>query len=276
MNIKYYLLVVLCVISSHLYGQKRQFSFDYKILYKMDYQPDSTSSDMRSMDMVLLTNDHLSLFESLNRYNRDSVMFNFEPEEYNKSSLVGALPLGLVNKMDYQILKSQNQITSYDIPFGSRGLDGKRQVYVYEEPVSTFKWDVLEEVSTIAGFECQKATTNYGGRIWTAYFTHEIPISDGPYKFCGLPGLIVQIEDETGGWSFSLSGIQKNKFPVSINFQKWYVFHEVDREKFLEERREFQNNLPTISKSLSSDFPEAAIALYMKKLKADNNWIELY
>lgn len=154
MIIRSLLLYFFIVTSSHLYGQERQFTFDYKILYRMDYQPDSTSSDMRSMDMVLLTNDLLSLFESLNRYNRDSIMFNFEPEEYNKTSLVPALPLALVNKMDYQILKSQNQITSYDIPFGSRGLDGKRQVYVYKEPVSTFKWNILEEMCTIAGFEC--------------------------------------------------------------------------------------------------------------------------
>ena len=45
------------------------------------------------------------------------------------------------------------------------------------------------------------------GRKWTAWFTTEIPIQDGPYKFLGLPGLIVKIEDQTKTHSFELKGI---------------------------------------------------------------------
>jgi GLPGLI family protein len=47
----------------------------------------------------------------------------------------------------------------------------------------------------IGNWEAQKATTEFGGRKWTAWFCEEIPLSDGPYKFKGLPGLIVKISD---------------------------------------------------------------------------------
>lgn len=39
---------------------------------------------------------------------------------------------------------------------------------------------------------------------WTAWFTTELPISDGPYKFHGLPGLILKIYDKTNTYSFDI------------------------------------------------------------------------
>ncbi|WP_233741952.1 GLPGLI family protein [Halpernia frigidisoli] len=60
-----------------------------------------------------------------------------------------------------------------------------------------FQWTILKDVDKVEGYNVQKATTNFAGRHWTAFFTSEIPIQDGPYKFFGLPGLILKIEDDT-------------------------------------------------------------------------------
>lgn len=75
-----------------------------------------------------------------------------------------------------------------------------------EEPL-TFDWQMSSEQDTILGLNCYRATTSYGGRRYTAWFSPEIPISDGPYVFCGLPGLIVQISDERGWFTFRLKEI---------------------------------------------------------------------
>ena len=56
------------------------------------------------------------------------------------------------------------------------------------------------------------------GRNWIAWYTTDIPIQDGPYKFNGLPGLILKINDETGSHSFQFIGIKKIK---SINDIKY-------------------------------------------------------
>lgn len=51
----------------------------------------------------------------------------------------------------------------------------------------------------------------FAGREWTAWFTSEISIPDGPYKFYGLPGLILKISDKTNTHSFEMISVQKQK-----------------------------------------------------------------
>lgn len=70
-------------------------------------------------------------------------------------------------------------------------------------------WKILSEKEKIGDLNAQKATCNFAGRIWTAWFVSDIPIQDGPYKFHGLPGLIVKIEDKTKSHSFVLKEIKK-------------------------------------------------------------------
>lgn len=58
-------------------------------------------------------------------------------------------------------------------------------------------WDITGETKTIAGYECIKATVDFRGRKWIAWFAPDIPLSYGPWKLHGLPGLIIQAYDET-------------------------------------------------------------------------------
>ncbi|MDE5969330.1 MAG: GLPGLI family protein [Muribaculaceae bacterium] len=51
------------------------------------------------------------------------------------------------------------------------------------------EWEIADETRDILGYQCFKATTDYRGRQWTAWFTPKIPMQDGPWKFCGLPVL---------------------------------------------------------------------------------------
>ena len=69
--------------------------------------------------------------------------------------------------------------------------------FQYEDDVNPQEWDLQEDsVKTILGHECQKATCKFRGREWTAWFALDVPISDGPWKFCGLPGLIMEVYDK--------------------------------------------------------------------------------
>ncbi len=74
----------------------------------------------------------------------------------------------------------------------------------------------------MAGYTCQKATTRYEGRDYVAWFAPKIPISDGPYKFSGLPGLIVEIADTKEYYRFELTGLSKvpDGIPITFNEKK--------------------------------------------------------
>lgn len=79
------------------------------------------------------------------------------------------------------------------------------------EETPSFKWLILPDTQKIENYNCQKATTNFGGRIWEAWFSKDLPFPDGPYKFHGLPGLIVKLEDKTKSHQFLLKGSKKLK-----------------------------------------------------------------
>ena len=83
-----------------------------------------------------------------------------------------------------------------------------RDQYSYDED-RPMEWKILPETAKIGEYKTQKAETNFAGRIWYAWFTTEIPFQDGPYKFSGLPGLIVKVEDSKGDYSFDLKETKK-------------------------------------------------------------------
>lgn len=85
--------------------------------------------------------------------------------------------------------------------------------YVINDTVNNFKWKISTESSKVKGFVCRKASLNFRGRTYHAWFTQQIPIQNGPWKFCGLPGLIVKISDTDGDFVYELNGIDlKGKF----------------------------------------------------------------
>lgn len=72
-----------------------------------------------------------------------------------------------------------------------------------------FSWKILPEKQKIGEYNAQKATASFGGRDWVAWFSPDLPFQDGPYKFYGLPGLIVKVEDVTGSHSMTLVANKK-------------------------------------------------------------------
>ncbi|MFP9097875.1 GLPGLI family protein [Flavobacterium sp. RHBU_24] len=74
-----------------------------------------------------------------------------------------------------------------------------------------FKWIITEDRKKIAGFTCSKATTSYRGRNWVAWFTTDIPISFGPWKLHGLPGLILEAYDADHLTTFVAEKIEQKK-----------------------------------------------------------------
>lgn len=71
------------------------------------------------------------------------------------------------------------------------------------------RWSFNEGTDTILGYPCMHASVRLGGRCYDAWFSVEVPVSEGPWKFMGLPGLILKVEDEDGLFCYETIGITK-------------------------------------------------------------------
>ena len=80
----------------------------------------------------------------------------------------------------------------------------------YSEELQTPEWTVTDSIKAIIGYECFKAITDFRGRHWIAWFTPEIPVSDGPWKLHGLPGLILEAYDISHDYEFEAKGIRSS------------------------------------------------------------------
>lgn len=97
-------------------------------------------------------------------------------------------------------------------------------------------WNVIaDSVKTILGYECQMAETTFRGRHWKVWFTLDIPLSIGPWKFGGLPGLVLQAESsgflKIEGYKILTKGLTPIKFYNYYNKKAT----DIDRKKFLKE-----------------------------------------
>lgn len=110
--------------------------------------------------------------------------------------------------------------------------------YKYNEKLEIPQWKILDEQQkTVAGYKCQCAQADFGGRSWIAWFAPDIPISDGPWKLCGLPGLILEAEDTEGHYHFTCIEIDRvsGSKPIAISTKKQPI--STTKEEYIKTRR---------------------------------------
>ena len=169
-----------------------------RFVYQATLTPDSTNVEKKTELAYLDTDGKKSVFYAENAMKRDSLMERMRTtQNFNREQMQS-----LRSNLQFTIEKD---LTNQSLIYKSRiGRDN----YSYSE-TPTFDWKILPETVKIGDYQTQKAETKFGGRTWYAWFTQEIPLQDGPYKFSGLPGLIVKVQDEKGDYSFDLMQTKK-------------------------------------------------------------------
>ncbi len=86
---------------------------------------------------------------------------------------------------------------------------------VLREAVDRPQWEIDPEAAdTLGGYLCRQASARYRGRTWRVWFAPEIPVTAGPWKLGGLPGLILQAEDSRGHYCWRLAGLFQRTEPI--------------------------------------------------------------
>lgn len=196
------------------YGQTIRY------VYETSVNPDSINLVSLKFEKTFLDiKGNQSLFISEHKLVRDSLLTAFRKEEKNDSKKEGKdftkFGLGKQSEQSFFEYFITKNISEQKVYYHDK-IAGEQIYYQEDRPI---KWQVTEETEQQNGYKAQKATANFGGRVWTAWFTKEINISDGPYKFSGLPGLIVKLEDDKGDYKFDLVKkiTIKNAFEESVS-----------------------------------------------------------
>jgi len=194
-------LIVLVILGVFANAQVNRFFYDYK------YVADSTNRAEVKSDIMLLDIDKSgSKYYSREKFVADSTT-KADIARQMKGGFGGSINIRKNIKPGTIFSSVTKKYPEYSMSFSEKVGNTTYKVTEDQKP----EWKILPEKEKIGEYNTQKATTNYGGRSWIAWFTTDIPIQDGPYKFCGLPGLIVKIEDTKGSHIITLIGNKKTE-----------------------------------------------------------------
>lgn len=189
------LLFTLLIVSTAAKSQMHRFIYD--VIYKKD----STTN------MMTKENYHLDI-------DNDDVTY-YTRDFYIADSLIN-------NNLKFP---SNSKLNTSAIVFHKKGAENYDEFDILEgstilklQTQDSQNWKLAKDSKKVNNLTLQKATTTFGGRKWTAWFTKEIPFQEGPYKFHGLPGLIIELSDDKENYRFELvksekiEKVSKNQF----------------------------------------------------------------
>ena len=178
----------------------------------MTYLQDTVSEDAKpgQETLMLEIGKQYSKCYSYNFYVRDSLLIADAQAGASKETMLQHATAIGNSRISYQIFKHYptGKVTTLDRLATTN--------FLCEEKEEMPEWTLLPDTATILSYSCQKATCHFKGRNYTAWYTLEIPVSEGPWKLYGLPGLIIKAEDDKKHYTFSCIGIEQCKTPKPI------------------------------------------------------------
>ncbi len=277
---QYFKLILLCLLINSLHAQEDEL-IDYSRLncwYDYTFYPDSLNLTAPvNIQMMLQIGQVVSRFAGISRILSDSLIYYSRIVQNTQETVDQFLRIlqsnpghPLANFTIYKNYPNNNDLIQTSV------LANRTSVKVFDnEPIA---WTVLNSNDTIIlGYKCHKAKAFFRNRHYIAWYTPEIPVSDGPYKFRGLPGLIMLIKDVKNMHRFELVKISKSSANSPILYRnKKYV--EMSPKGFV--KALYDSHLIFYDKVQRN---EAGITLgkedrasMLRKIKSWNNYIEKF
>ncbi|WP_300671190.1 GLPGLI family protein [Soonwooa sp.] len=257
------------------------FAQQYKVVYEMKFKPTKAKDSIVTENFVLMINPstNSSKFFNYNYYYSDSLMTVIRNKNLQRSFDIN---INSFRKANYPLGVVKNSKNIFLI----KSLDGDSYKIREDKP----KWNVSSEKKAFKSYTLQKATATILGRNWTVWFSNEIPVSDGPYLFKDLPGLVFSGNDDASDFNFDLLSLEKSNsiedyFPsifaktidvTAEQYAKAYKQYTLDPAKqlrngiFVDDSGIKVNMLNGISKDIIIDMEKDRIL----KIKKFNNFID--
>ncbi len=241
-----------------------------RVYYEFTYKPNKTDSAKEKEIQILIFDHQKSTFQSHDQLQRDSLLA--ASMEYMGSGNSHMREENFRKNIRNQYI-IQTDIDTSTLHFTE--ILGNQLSASYSEN-NTINWKLENEKREIRNISCQKATTTYGGRKWSAWFAPEYNFSFGPYTFFGLPGLIIKLYDSDGNFNWELNGIktydsaalyEKNDLELQS-----FPTTKLDKQKFLKLKKQY---LEQPLGNIRELFPNASGEELKNILEAERKQLEI-
>lgn len=247
---KYLLLLVFySILPKHFCYGIEQDKF-YRAVY--DYTYALYGNEKPRRDVLFLDIDS-EKSKCYSYYTHQNDSLNSAPDGKVKRSILlrAAMQKGDVKTADFPHRRSTFFVTKqYESPKTIVKDIVDSDVYEYEVSSEDFVWNIGDSTSVIGGYSCMTATCQYHGREWEVWFTIDIPFSDGPWQFSGLPGLVVAAQDKDSLFCFKLRefGLAEN------NVEDWLgKAKKTTRKEYLARKDKSLQNQGAVSNAILND-----------------------
>lgn len=211
------ILALLPISTTFLFSQKTAAQI-ISVTYNTKHIIDTIENYDISYQLFLYANTQMSYCASNNVFYNDSILLTDAAKSFSLNNITDfnsyisqvPKPKNIKSSEAYKIYKiySTHIINEEKIfPIGEH--------FCIKDTLGNINWKIENNKKKIQNYLCQKATANYKGRNWIAWFSNEIPISEGPWKLNGLPGIILEAYDQKEQIKFTLNTISK------IDENKW-------------------------------------------------------
>lgn len=191
--------ILLCLIYLPFQGQESIPVTRYVFEVKFPLPTNDSTSTKELIEIAYLdVNQNKSRFASKAQLEKEQITMDYNTGSKAQSSNAefAAALKGSNTKLDFMVFKQEGQLSTL--------LKSGMDFYMVQEPMELIQWQIYPQVEDYYGMEVQRATGSYANRTWDVWFTQEIPLIEGPYKFKNLPGFVVKAVDSTHQWSFEL------------------------------------------------------------------------
>ena len=244
---KIFTLTCFLITVSAVFSQEKVLDNAYlKCQYEYIWKQDTLSGKTRDDLLILQVGENLSKCYSYYTFQTDSLAKTPDGDKVWKEIFNKALQERRKHRDSAKFLNSfpHNRSTTYvykNYPQGEMTVTDQigSDYVIYEDSLNAQNWQITDSVKTVLGYECQQATCDFRGRQWTAWFTTDVPVSDGPWKLGGLPGLIIEAYDIGKHYSFTMIGLEKvTEEPIVFSepSSKKNKYKKVARKEFLKAR----------------------------------------
>jgi GLPGLI family protein len=198
------LFVCLGIACTPLTAQETETAFA-AARYTFLYMTDTTKpNEITSENMILYLGKNSSLYKSYDKVLRDSAMKEQMVRLKTEAASGGGFNIQLPPGKPGSTVSFYKNISRSKL----NRVEYLLKNYLIEEELPAINWTVMQETKDIGGLSCQKATAAFRGRNYTAWFSAQLPYSNGPWKLGGLPGLIVEAADENNQVVFRFTGFE--------------------------------------------------------------------